>query len=209
MKRTCEYPGCAAAFEAKRIDARFCSDTCRAKASKDRARGQRVEANKAPPARPPASPAASPLSARAPDGVAERLAAMEQRLTAAEAGVARAEADRAGWKRVRDQLQAALGRVGDGGGVVSAEKIAAAVRAEVGPPLAKLAKRLDTVEAAQAALRIELGKLAPPPSGATTEDQMTLAKAIGKLTTRVSIIERDLRNFNNGVVEAVDEVDGE
>lgn len=132
---------------------------------------------------------------------------MEQRLAATEAGVTRAEADRAGWKKVRDQLQAALARVGDSGGAVSVEKIAAAIRAEVGPQLAKLGKRLDAVEAAQAAVRTELGKLALRPSGPTAEDQMTLAKAVGKLNTRMSIIERDLRAFNKGVVEAVDEVE--
>lgn len=206
MTRTCAYPGCGDAFEAKRTDARFCSDTCRAKASKDRARNQRAGVAKGPADRPPVGKGASQAGGHAADEVAARLAAMEQRLAATEAGVTRAEADRAGWKKVRDQLQAALARVGDGGGAVSAEKIAAAVRAEVGPQLAKIGKRLDAVEAVQAALRTDVGKLAPSPSGPTAEDHMTLAKAVGKLNTRVSIIDRDLRAFNKGVVEAVDEV---
>jgi hypothetical protein len=207
MTRTCAYPGCGDAFEAKRTDARFCSDTCRAKASKDRARGQRAERAKGRTDRRPVGPAASQAGGHVADEVAARLAAMEQRLAATEAGVTRAEADRAGWKKVRDQLQAALARVGDSSGAVSAEKIAAAVRAEVGPQLARLGKRLDAVEAAQAAVRTELGRLPLPPSGPTAEDQMTLAKAVGKLNTRMSSIERDLRAFNKGVVEAVDEVE--
>lgn len=208
MTRTCAYPGCGDAFEAKRTDARFCSDTCRAKASKNRARGQRARVAKGPTDRLPVGAAAAQAGGHADDEVAARLAAMEQRLAATEAGVSRAETDRAGWRKVRDQLQAALARVGDAGGAVSAEKIAAAVRAEVAPQLARLGKRLDAVEAAQAALRTELGKLAPLPAGPTTaEDQMTLAKAVGKLNARMSIIERDLRAFNKGVVEAVEETE--
>ena len=97
--------------------------------------------------------------------------------------------------------------MGNGGGAASAEKITAAVSAEVRSQLAKLGKRLDAIEAAQATLRAELGKVAPSPSGPTAEDQRTLAKATGKLTTRVSIIERDLRTLNKGVVELVDEVE--
>ncbi len=139
MMGTCAYPGCGRGFERKRSDARYCSDTCRATASKDRARVRREgAAHRAP--RGSGAVAAGPGDAGA---LAERLVAMEQRLAAAEAGVARAEADRAGWKKVRDQLQAALGRVD--GGAVSAEKLAAAVRAEVGPQLAKLGKRMDAV----------------------------------------------------------------
>lgn len=207
MTRTCAFPGCGDAFEAKRTDARFCSDTCRAKASKDRARGQRARVTKGPTDRLPVGAAASQAGGQAADEVAARLAAMEQRLAATEAGVSRAEADRAGWRKVRDQLQAALARVGDAGGAVSAEKIAAAVRAEVGPQLARLGKRFDAVEAAQAALRSEPGKLAPLPAGPTVEDQMTLAKAVGKLNKRMSIIERDLRAFNKGFVEAVEETE--
>lgn len=141
---------------------------------------------------------AGPVEASA---VAERLAAMEQRLAAAEAGVTRAEADRAGWKKVREQLQAALGRV-EGGGAVSAEKIAAAVRAEVGPQLAKLGKRLDAVEAEQAALREDFTKLHASAKPAKAAELMMVGKAVGKLATRVAIIERDLRAFSNGVAEA-------
>ncbi len=108
--------------------------------------------------------------------VGARLAAIERRLAAAEAGVTRAEAERAGWRKVRDRLQAALARVGEAGGAVSAEKLTSAVRVEVGPQFAKVGKRLNAVEAAQAALRTELGKLAPPAAGATADDQMTLAR---------------------------------
>ena len=110
MMGTCAYPGCGRGFERKRSDARYCSDTCRAKASKDRARARREGAGRPAP-RERGAVAAGPGDAGA---LAERLVAMEQRLAAAEAGVARAEADRAGWKKVRDQLQAALGRVEGG-----------------------------------------------------------------------------------------------
>ena len=196
MKRTCAYPGCGGGFEAKRSDARYCSDTCRAKASKDRARARREGAGR----RTSVAPAALSRPGE-PSALTDRLAAMEQRLAAAEAGVARAEADRAGWKKVRDQLQAALARVG-GSGAVSPETIATAVRAEVGPHLSKLRKRLDGVEAAQATLRENLSKLrgADPPVKAA--DLLMVGKAVGKLATRVAIIELDIRGFTADVAEA-------
>lgn len=199
MMGTCAYPGCGRGFERKRSDARYCSDTCRAKASKDRARARREGTGRR--ARAGAEAPNREADPGAPSALAERLAAMEQRLTAAEAGVARAEADRAGWKKVRDQLQAALGRV-EGGGAASAEKLAAAVRAEVGPQLAKLGKRMDAVEAAQATLREALSKLrgADPPVKAA--DLMLVGKAVGKLATRVALIERDIRGFTEDVAEA-------
>lgn len=200
MKRTCAYPGCGGGFEAKRSDARYCSDTCRAKASKDRARARREGAGRRSSVAPAALSSPGELSA-----LAERLAAMEQRLAAAEAGVGRAEADRAGWKKVRDQLQAALTRVGERAGPVSAESLAAAVRAEVGPQLAKLAKRLDAVDSAAATLREELAKAAGGEPKATAKDLMMVGKAVGKLTTRVSIIERDVRVYGQGVSEALGE----
>lgn len=200
MRGTCAYPGCGRGFERKRSDARYCSDTCRAKASKDRARVRREGAAPRAP-RGSGAVAAGPGDAGA---LAERLVAMEQRLVAAEAGVTRAEADRAGWKKVRDQLQAALGRV-EGGGAVSTEKIAVAVRAEVGPQLAKLGKRIDGFEAEQAALREELTKLRASVTPAKGDELMIVGKAVGKLATRVAIIERDLRAFSKGIVEAAGE----
>lgn len=199
MMGTCAYPGCGRGFERKRSDARYCSDTCRAKASKDRARVRR-EGTGRRARREGGAVVAGPGEAGA---LAERLVAMEQRLTVAEAGVTRAEADRAGWKKVRDQLQAALGRVE--GGAVSAEEIAAAVRAEVGLQFAKFGKRLEAVEAEQAAVRGEIAKLSARASAPDAEDLMTVGKAVGKLSTRVSAIERDLRAFSMGVVEAIDE----
>ena len=202
MMGTCAYPGCGRGFERKRSDARYCSDTCRAKASKDRARARREGAGRSA-RREHGAPVAGPGDAGA---LAGRLVAMEQRLAAAEAGVTRAEADRAGWKKVRDQLQAALGRV-EGGGAVSAEKIAAAVRAEIGPQLATLAKRLDAVEAEQAAVRGEMAKLSARASAPDAEGLMTVGKAVGKLSTRVSAIERDLRAFSKGLVEAIDDAE--
>lgn len=195
MMGTCAYPGCGRGFERKRSDARYCSDTCRAKASKDRARARREGADRR--ARGGATPAGEAVPS---DGGAlgDRLAAMEARLAAAEAGVARAEADRAGWKKVRDQLQAALARVG-GSGAVSPEAIAAAVREEVSPQLTKLAKRFDAVEAAQSDLKNELTKLRESEPPAKAAEVMMVGKAVGKIATRVGIIERDLRAFSKGI----------
>lgn len=202
MMGTCAYPGCGRGFERKRSDARYCSDTCRAKASKDRARARREGAGRRA-SRERGAVAPGPGDAGT---LAERMAAMEQRLAAAEVGVARAEADRAAWKKVRDQLQAALGRV-EGGGAVSAEKVAAAVRAEVAPHLATLGKRLDVVEAEQASVRGEMAKLSTRAAAPDAEGLMTVGKAVGKLSTRVSAIERDLRAFSKGIVNALEETE--
>lgn len=202
MRPTCETHE-PAGFERKRSDARYCSDTCRAKASKDRARARRESAG-----RRPRGGAAAPAGEEGPSeprALTERRAAMEPRLAAAGAAIARADADRAGWTKVRARLQAALARGGDGVGAVSAETISAAVRAEVGPLLAKLAKRLAAVEAEQAGLVSVLRATSAPKAGPTAEDQMRLAKAIGNLNTGVSTIESDLRAFNQAVVEAVGE----
>lgn len=132
--------------------------------------------------------------------LAERLDAMEQRMAAAETGVARAEADRAGWKKVRDQLQAALARV-EGRGAVPGEKVTAAVRTEVGARFAELEKRLGGVEAAQATLREELSKLRVSDPPAKAEDLMMVGKAVGKLATRVAVVERDLKSFATGLAD--------
>jgi hypothetical protein len=123
---------------------------------------------------------------------------MGERLAAAEAGVGRAEADRAGWRRVRGQLQVALARV-EIGGAVSAERIAAAMLTEIGPQLAKLGKRLDGVEVAQATLREDLSNLrgADPPVKAA--DLRMVGQADSKLATRVAIIERDVRGLTEDV----------
>jgi hypothetical protein len=194
VKRTCAYPGCGGGFEAKRSDARYCSDTCRAKASKERARGRREGAGGGP-RREGAAVVAGAGDAGA---LTEGLAAMEQRLAAAEAGVGRAEADRAGWNKVRDQLQAALARV-DGGGPASAEKVAAAVRAEVGAQFAKLVKRLDGLEAAQTALREDLTKLRGLEKPAKAAGLMMVGKALGDLATRVGVVERDILAFSEAI----------
>lgn len=201
MMGTCAYPGCARGFERKRSDARYCSDTCRANASKDRARARKQGAGRRTRGRGVPAGDAGDASA-----LAERLAAIEERRAEAEAGVARAEADRAGWKKIRDQLQAALARVG-GGGAASAEQIAAAARAEVTPKLAQLTKRLDAVEAEQTAVRGEIAKLSARASAPDPEGLMTVGKAVGKLSARVSAIERDLRAFSKGIVEAIDDAE--
>lgn len=64
MTRLCAYPSCGKPFDAKRVDARFCSDTCRAKASKDRQRaGERPSSPSVPANR---VSTAAPATASAP-----------------------------------------------------------------------------------------------------------------------------------------------
>lgn len=138
VKRICAYPGCAGGFEAKRSDARYCSDTCRAQASKDRARARREGAGRRTRAGSMALVgAAGPDEASA---VTERLAAMEQRPSTAETAVARAQADRtdradrADRGNVHQKLRAALTKVGDGRAPPSGGETAVASRPRRRPP---------------------------------------------------------------------------
>lgn len=201
MMGTCAYPGCGRDFERKRSDARYCSDTCRAKASKDRARVRREGAGQRARREVEGPPVAGD-----PSGLTERLTGMEARLAAAEAGVARAEADRAGWKKVRDQLQAALGRVE--GGAVSAEKIAVAVRAEVSLQLAGLGTRLAAIEVEQTALREKLEKATAAGATAKAADLLMVGKEVGKLNTRVAALEREVESFGEGLSDALGDEPG-
>lgn len=43
ITQTCAWPGCGRTFEAERVDARYCSPTCRARASKERKRAEGEE----------------------------------------------------------------------------------------------------------------------------------------------------------------------
>jgi len=43
ITQTCAWPGCGRTFEAERTDARYCSPTCRARASKERKRAEGEE----------------------------------------------------------------------------------------------------------------------------------------------------------------------
>jgi hypothetical protein len=107
--------------------------------------------------------------------------------------------------KVRTELLAVLVRVEPGGGSGSAEKIAAAVGAQVGPHLAKLAQRLEAVETAAATPREDRAKVEEAEPKATAADLMMVGKAVGKPTTRVSSIERDVRAYGEGVAESLGE----
>lgn len=201
MMGTCAYPGCGRGFERKRSDARYCSDTCRAKASKDRARARKEGAG-----RRARREVEGPPVAGEPSGLTDRLTVMEARLAAAESGVARAEADRAGWKKVRDQLQAALARV-EGGRAVSPETVTAAVHAEVSRQLAGLGTRLAAVEAEQTALRVKLEK-ATAAAPAKAADLLMVGQEVGKLSKRVASLEREVESFGEGLNEALGDEPG-
>jgi len=60
ITQTCAWPGCGRTFEAVRADARYCSPTCRARASKERKRAESEEGGEA--AVPPADGAVRPTA---------------------------------------------------------------------------------------------------------------------------------------------------
>jgi predicted RNase H-like nuclease (RuvC/YqgF family) len=75
MMKTCELETCASTFEAKRSDARFCSPTCRATASRQR---------RAPPDAtepPPNEPAAALPEEASPLALLSALTTLSERLT--------------------------------------------------------------------------------------------------------------------------------
>ena len=68
---------------------------------------------------------------------------------------------------------------------------------------------VEAVETAQATLREGVSKLSAAEEPATAADLLMLGTEIGKLNTRVRVIERDLRAFGEGVAEALGGEDGE
>ncbi len=82
MMKTCELETCASTFEAKRSDARFCSPTCRATAS--RLRRAASEPAEPPPAAPPPATRVlpqSPAVLQEPAPAAESTALPEEAAT--------------------------------------------------------------------------------------------------------------------------------
>ena len=62
ITQTCAWPECGRTFEAERADARYCSPTCRARASKERKRAEGEDDTAAPEPAAPPTPKAVPES---------------------------------------------------------------------------------------------------------------------------------------------------
>ena len=62
ITQTCAWPECGRTFEAERADARYCSPTCRARASKERKRAEGDDDTAAPDTAKPPTPKAVPES---------------------------------------------------------------------------------------------------------------------------------------------------
>lgn len=104
MIRTCEWSGCAKLFEPSRVDARYCSASCRAAASRER----RKEGEGADGAEPvvPVQPMDSPLAVR-PDLV-ERLFLVEEKVQDLDEDLAALQARLGDVKALRRELAQAV-----------------------------------------------------------------------------------------------------
>lgn len=201
MSRSCAFPGCGGTFEAKRSDARYCSDTCRAKASKDRARerGGRQGRPNTPP-KPSLGARADDPPSGGPHGSDTRLAHIEARLAEMEQALARHDREGEAWRKILARVEASLERPAlPSGSATNTQMVAAAVRAAVGPPLAQIRQRLDAVEAEQVALRERLAQR-PGARG----QQGDGAAQIATLAARLDALERDLKEFADRITEVVE-----
>lgn len=234
MKQICAYPGCGNTFEPKRSDARFCSDTCRAKASKDRQRAGRLPAP-ATDARPgraaaPSTPA-PPAVAHAPDDrfarypptgdyrpgesdalpvtVEGRLARLEEHQRELEEDFDGEAKDRKAWNKLRPAIEAVLAGKAGGGGL-TADQVIGVLRVEFGPLAAPLRKRLDAIEATHTGIRADIEKLSRAADGGRGAPPRAddLALQLRALKKRVKAVEREIRAFGAGVSEIIDQVDG-
>lgn len=233
MKQLCAYPGCGNTFEPKRSDARFCSDTCRAKASKDRQRAGRlpVPATAAASARPtaPRPPAAAHMpedrfarypptgdyrpgeSDALPVTVEGRLARLEEHQRELEEDFDGEAKERKAWNKLRPAIEAALaGKAGGTSGGLTADQVIGVLRVEFGPLAAPLRKRLDAIEATHAGVRADIEKLSRAADGGQGARPRAddLAQQLRGLRKRVKAVEREIRAFGAGVSEIIDEVGG-
>ncbi|MFH1468166.1 MAG: hypothetical protein ABIO70_27515 [Pseudomonadota bacterium] len=96
--RTCALPSCGRTFEAERADARYCSPSCRGRASRERRR----QASPAPPSLSQPEPQPSELN----DDFTARVLSLEERLENLEADLDLAEARQSTLNSMTSRLEA-------------------------------------------------------------------------------------------------------
>lgn len=202
MMRECAHETCGTVFEAKRADARFCSGSCRAAAS----RARRAVVG------PGSGPTPEPDQAREPDREEAaiddtRLRALEERVMDLEGDVEAAEAERDGLRALRGRLEAAVAQatsvVHDVRGladsaaraaVAPVQKELAKVRAEAVPrtEVAELRAVVERVEHRLAAMEERI-ETAPAPEDRLDEVEQAvikLARRVGRLRDEFDLLVR-------------------
>ena len=200
MMRECAHDPCGQTFEAKRADARFCSGSCRAAAS--RARRAVVGTRSVPTTAP--DPVGRPEH---PDEAAtdERLRVMEERLMDLEGDVEVAEAERDGLRLLQARLEPALARAmavveeAQRAAEATAEAAVAPVREELARVQSEAVRPSDLAELRAAVARLERrlaamesrdpAASAPERRLAEVEDAViTLARRVGRLREEFDVL---------------------
>lgn len=123
MSDLCAYPPCGKPFDLKRADARFCSNTCRAKNSKANQRGAAADPSVAPgrQTRKPPAERRLPDDPDWPDSVEARIARLEERQNDLDAAVQRQDVELEAWAAVRTAIDRLLAAKLGPGGVATGE----------------------------------------------------------------------------------------
>jgi chromosome segregation ATPase len=192
MRSTCALETCGKPFEAKRSDARYCSASCRAKASRERQGSEGPDPGPSREVAPRADP--RPLVADAPPDQ-DRLTRLEERVLDLEADVDASEHERDAMQRLRTRLETTVART-QAAAEQAQGSAEAATRAAVEPvqrelaaikaaslkrgDLAELRAAVEQVERRLAAME-ERVEAAPAPEERLDE----LEQAVIKLARRV------------------------
>ncbi|MEZ4241383.1 MAG: hypothetical protein R3F59_35560 [Myxococcota bacterium] len=206
MIRECAHDACGKTFEAKRADARFCSASCRAAASRVRRAG--IEPRSGPTSEPDQARDPERAEASADD---TRLAVLEERVMDLEGDVEAAEAERDGLRALRARLEAAVAQattvVDEARGltesvaratVTPVQKELAKVRAEAVPrtEVAELRAVVERIERRLAAMEERL-ETAPAPEDRLDDLEQAvikLARRVGRLRDEFDVLVQAIAN---------------
>jgi chromosome segregation ATPase len=158
MIKQCEYEACGQPFEAKRADAKYCSATCRAGASRARRAGVGTGSGPTTGTRPDSGTARPEVGP--PDG-AERLRVLEEKVMDLEGDVEAGEHERDELHRLRVRMERAVAVIEDLGtearrqAETAAKAAVAPVQKELAAAQAGAVKRSDVAELRAAVERVE------------------------------------------------------
>lgn len=202
MRSTCSLETCGKPFEAKRSDARYCSASCRAKASRER---QGSEGTDPVPSREVASQADPRLSIVEDVPERDRLTRLEERVLDLEADVDASEHERDAMQRLRTRLETTVARTqaaaeqAQGAAEAAARSAVEPVQKELTAIKVSSMKRSDLAELRAAVDRVERRlasmeervEVAPAPEERLDDVEQAvikLARRVGRLREEFDVL---------------------